>query len=108
MRRVDVDDDVVVFRNHSKTLYRLSFFHDFYINIAVSGFIKSKFIHSFYHSFAQARKVYDAVRRGGGAPSVNIDDVRRRSRDISRQAQSLIDVGERLKRQYGPLIESIK
>lgn len=55
----------------------------------------------------EARKVYDQVRRGGGAPSVSVDDIKRRSRNVQKTAQSLIQVGERLKKQYGPLMESI-
>jgi len=54
-----------------------------------------------------ARKVYEEVRRGSGPPSVSLDDVRRRSAKVLKTAQGLIDVGERLKRQYGPLMETI-
>lgn len=56
----------------------------------------------------EARKVFEEVRRGGGTPSVNLDDVKRRAEKILKTAQGLIDVGERLKNQYGPLMQTIK
>lgn len=55
----------------------------------------------------EARKVFEQVRRGGGPPSVSLDDIRRRAEKVLKTAQGLINVGERLKNQYGPLIATI-
>lgn len=54
-----------------------------------------------------ARKVFDEVRKGGGHSTINLDLVRRQSASFLKTAQGLIDVGERLKKQYGPLMDSI-
>ena len=57
----------------------------------------------------EAKRVFDQLRRGGGGgTSVSVDDVKRRSRKIIDTANNLIKVGEKLKKQYGPLMGTIK
>lgn len=56
---------------------------------------------------AEAQKIFDLVRRGT-VPAVSLEDVRRQSQDVTRRADSIRAAAERLKSQYGGIMDDIR